>query len=45
MYADSESAEGALRDISDTEIDGRKLFLRKVGGGQASFPNWNGVWE
>jgi len=36
---------GLWRDISDTEIDGRKLFLRKVGGGQASFPNWNGVWE
>lgn len=31
MYADSESAERALRDLTDTEIDGRKLFLRKVG--------------
>ena len=31
VYADSESAERALRDLTDTEIDGRKLFLRKVG--------------
>lgn len=31
MYADSESAQRALRELKDTEIEGRKLYLREVG--------------
>lgn len=31
MYEQLKGAETALRILSDTELDGRKIFLRKVG--------------
>lgn len=31
MYEDEESAEAALGKLANTELDTRKLFLRKVG--------------
>lgn len=30
MFADSESADRAIRELNGTEVDGRKIFLRKV---------------
>ena len=30
MFADRESADRAVRDLNGTELDGRKIFLRKV---------------
>lgn len=31
MYEDVKGAETALRTLTNTELDGRKIFLRKVG--------------
>jgi len=32
VYEDAEGAKNALQKLSDTELDGRKIYLRKVGG-------------
>ena len=32
MYADSEGAKRAVRELNDSELDGRRLFLREVCG-------------
>ncbi len=31
VYEDSKGAEAALRTLTNTELDGRKIYLRKVG--------------
>ena len=31
MYADSESAKRALRELNNSDLEGRRLFLREVG--------------
>ena len=31
MYEDEKGAEAALRMLNSTEVDGRKIYLRKVG--------------
>ena len=30
LFADRESADRAVRELNGTELDGRKIFLRKV---------------
>jgi cbb3-type cytochrome oxidase cytochrome c subunit len=37
VYEDSKGAESALRTLTNTELDGRKIYLRKVGC-------WCGEW-
>ena len=32
VYADSEGAKRAVRELNDSELDGRRLFLREVCG-------------
>ena len=30
LFADREGADRAVRELNETELDGRKIFLRKV---------------
>ena len=47
IYEDMEGAETALRKLNNTELDNRKIFLRKVGIGLCtvmSFFSGDLVW-